>query len=168
MAKPRRKSMNLRRAYIAFALLVLAIGSSRSFGQGGQENNIFAQKLVDQIIAKHPELKQIGLHTTPPNSSQSVIIAINDKKKVGKKSDPDDLEVMKTGKPSAEVNKTKQIYDLGFPLLDQTGKIIGTVVMEIKLSSENTKEGAMNRGKIIQEELRKEISSKEKLFETVQ
>jgi hypothetical protein len=40
--------------------------------------------------------------------------------------------------------------------------------MEIKLSSENTKEGAMNRGKVIQEELRKEISSKEKLFETVQ
>jgi hypothetical protein len=160
--------MNLRRAYGVTVAMLFLLGSMHLFAQANQENNIFAQKLVDQAIAKHPELRQIGLHTTPPNSSQSVIIAINDKKKVGKKSDPDDLDVMKTGKPTAELMEKKGIYDVGFPLLDQSGTIIGTVVMEIKLSSENTKEGAMNRGKIIQGELRKEITSKEKLFETVQ
>jgi hypothetical protein len=147
--------------------MVLALCAMTSARLQGQENKIYAQKLVDQTIAKHPELRQIGLHSIPPNSSESMIIAINDPKKVGKKSDPDDLEVMKTGKPSVEIIDRKQIYDLGFPLLDRSGKIVGVAVMEIKLSAEKSKESALERGKIIQEELRKEIPSKEKLFEPV-
>jgi hypothetical protein len=148
----------------AMALTLCAMTSARL---QAQENKIYAQKLVDQTIAKHPELRQIGLHSIPPNSSESMIIAINDPKKVGKKSDPDDLEVMKTGKPSVEIIDRKQIYDLGFPLLDRSGKIVGVAVMEIKLSAEKSKESALQRGKIIQEELRKEIPSKEKLFEPI-
>ncbi|HXN23792.1 MAG TPA: hypothetical protein VOA41_13725 [Candidatus Dormibacteraeota bacterium] len=159
--------MKLKKACAMLALLVVFICAVSSVAQVTPDTHIYAQKLVDEIIAKHPELKQIGLHTTPPNSSQSVIIAINDRKKIGKKSDPDDLEVMKTGKPSAELIERKGIYDLGFPLLDRSGTIIGTAVMEIKLSAESTKDGALSRGKIIQEELRKEIPSKEKLFEKV-
>jgi hypothetical protein len=147
--------------------MVLALCAMTSARLQAQENKIYAQKLVDQTIAKHPELRQIGLHSIPPNSSESMIIAINDPKKVGKKSDPDDLEVMKTGKPSVEIIERKQIYDLGFPLLDRSGKIVGVAVMEIKLSAEKSKESALQRGKIIQEELRKEIPSKEKLFEPI-
>jgi hypothetical protein len=150
-----------------FGLMVLTLWAMTSAGLQAQENKIYAQKLVDQTIAKHPELRQIGLHSIPPNSSESMIIAINDPKKVGKKSDPDDLEVMKTGKPSVEIIDRKQVYDLGFPLLDRSGKIVGVAVMEIKLSAEKSKESALKRGKIIQEELRKEIPSKEKLFEPI-
>jgi hypothetical protein len=147
--------------------MALSLCAMTSASLRAQENKIYAQKLVDQTIAKHPELRQIGLHSIPPNSSESMIIAINDPKKVGKKSDPDDLEVMKTGKPSVEIIDRKQIYDLGFPLLDRSGKIVGVAVMEIKLSAEKSKESALQRGKIIQEELRKEIPSKEKLFEPI-
>jgi hypothetical protein len=156
--------MKLKNWFGAMALTLCAMTTARL---PAQENKIYAQKLVDQTIAKHPELRQIGLHSIPPNSSDSMIIAINDPKKVGKKSDPDDLEVMKTGKPSVEIIDRKQIYDLGFPLLDRSGNIIGVAVMEIKLSAEKSKESALQRGKIIQEELRKEIPSKEKLFEPV-
>jgi len=159
--------MNSKKLCEMLALSILVAGAAPVLAQISADSHIFAQKLVEETIAKHPELRQIGLHTTPPNSTQSVIIAINDRKKIGKKSDPDDLEVMKTGKPTAELMEKKGIYDLGFPLLDQSGAIIGTAVMEVKLSAESTKEGALNRGKIIQEELRKEIPSKEKLFETV-
>ena len=150
-----------------FGAMVLTLCAMTTASLSAQETKIYAQKLVDQTIAKHPELRQIGLHSIPPNSSDSMIIAINDPKKVGKKSDPDDLEVMKTGKPSVEIIDRKQIYDLGFPLLDRSGNIIGVAVMEIKLSAEKSKESALQRGKIIQEELRKEIPSKEKLFEPV-
>jgi hypothetical protein len=156
--------MKLRNWFSAMALALCAMTTA---SLPAQENKIYAQKLVDQTIAKHPELRQIGLHSIPPNSSDSMIIAINDPKKVGKKSDPDDLEVMKTGKPSVEIIDRKQIYDLGFPLLDRSGNIIGVAVMEIKLSAEKSKESALQRGKIIQQELRKEIPSKEKLFEPV-
>ncbi len=150
-----------------FSAMVLTLCATASASLQAQENKIYAQKLVDQTIAKHPELRQIGLHSIPPNSSESMIIAINDPKKVGKKSDPDDLEVMKTGKPSVEIIDRKQIYDLGFPLLDRSGTIVGVAVMEIKLSAEKSKESALKRGKIIQEELRKEIPSKGKLFEPI-
>jgi iron complex outermembrane receptor protein len=150
-----------------FSAMALTLCAMTAASLPAQENKIYAQKLVDQTIAKHPELRQIGLHSIPPNSSDSMIIAINDPKKVGKKSDPDDLEVMKTGKPSVEIIYRKQIYELGFPLLDRSGNIIGVAVMEIKLSAEKSKESALQRGKIIQEELRKEIPSKEKLFEPV-
>jgi iron complex outermembrane receptor protein len=160
--------MKPRIAMPVLALFAVLLSSTFTGAQATHENNIYAQKLVDQTIAKHPELRQMGLHATPPNSSESVIIAINDPKKVGKKSDPDDLDVMKTGKPSAELIARKEIYDLGYPLLDRNGKIIGTIVMEVKLSAENTKEGAMKRGEVIQAELQKQIPSKEKLFETVQ
>jgi hypothetical protein len=156
--------MKLRKLFGATVLMLCVMTSARL---RAQENKIYAQKLVDQTIAKHPELRQIGLHSIPPNSSESMIIAINDPKKVGKKSDPDDLEVMKTGKPSVEIIDRKQIYDLGFPLLDRSGKIIGVAVMEIKLSAEKSKESALKRGKIIQQELRKEIPSKDKLFEPI-
>ena len=160
--------MNLKKVCQLSAVLVILVGAVSSFAQITADSHIYAQKLVDETIAKHPELRQLGLHTTPPNSSQSIIIAISDKKKIGKKSDPDDLDVMKTGKPTAELMEKKAIYDLGFPLLDQSGAIIGTAVLEMKLSAENTKEGALRRGKIIQEELQKQIPSKEKLFEKVE
>jgi hypothetical protein len=149
-------------------LAVTLLGASASYAQTTGSNNIFAQKLVDEITAKHPELNIIGLHSTPPNGAESVIVACSNKKKVGKKSDPDDLQVMQSGKPTVEEKKDRQIYDLGFPLLDQNGTTIGVLVMEIKFSFEKTSEGALQRGKQIQSELQKQIPSKAKLFETTQ
>ena len=152
--------------YLVF-LCATVLLASNTVGQSNRGGEIFAQKLVDQITAKHPELNIIGLHSTPPDGSQSVIVACSNKSKVGKKSDPDDLEVMQSGKPTVEEKKDRQIFDLGFPLLDQNGTTIGVLVMEVKFSYEKTSDGAMNRGKQIQSELQKQIPSKAKLFEPV-
>jgi hypothetical protein len=149
-------------------LAVTMLVACGSFAEASGSNNIFAQKLVDEITAKHPELNIIGLHSTPPNGTQSVIVACSNKNKVGKKSDPDDLEVMQSGKPSVEEKKDRQIYDLGFPLLDQKGATIGVLVMEIKFSFEKTSEGALSRGKQIQSEIQRQLPSKAKLFEPAQ
>jgi iron complex outermembrane receptor protein len=137
------------------------------YAQTTKTNNIFAQQLVDMAMSKHPELHLMGLHSTPPGSKQSVIVACSNKSKVGKKSDPDDLEVMHTGKAAVEEKPDRQIFDLGLPLLDKKGTTIGTVVMEINFSSEKTKEGALSRGKQIQSELQKQISSRSKLFQPI-
>jgi hypothetical protein len=124
---------------------------------------------VDQTMAKHPEVRVMGMHSTPPNGSKTMsIIACSTLSKVGKKSDPDDIEVMQTGKPVAEDSPKKEIIDLGLPLLDQQGEIIGTVVLEIKYSYTKSKEGALDRGKQIQAELQKAIPTKAKLFESIQ
>jgi hypothetical protein len=154
--------MKLR--YLLF-LFATVLAASNTAGQSNRNGEILAQKLVDRITAAHPELNIIGLHSTPPNGSQSVIVACSNKSKVGKKSDPDDLEVMQSGKPTVEEKKDRQIFDLGFPLLDRNGTTIGVLVLEVKFSYEKTSEGAMNRGKQIQSELQKQIPSKAKLFE---
>jgi hypothetical protein len=156
--------MKLR--YLLF-LFATVLAASNTAGQSNRNGEILAQKLVDRITAEHPELNIIGLHSTPPNGSQSVIVACSNKSKVGKKSDPDDLEVMQSGKPTVEEKKDRQIFDLGFPLLDRNGTTIGVLVLEVKFSYEKTSEGAMNRGKQIQSELQKQIPSKAKLFEPV-
>jgi hypothetical protein len=156
--------MKLR--YLLF-LFATVLAASNTAGQSNRNGEILAQKLVDRITAAHPELNIIGLHSTPPNGSQSVIVACSNKSKVGKKSDPDDLEVMQSGKPTVEEKKDRQIFDLGFPLLDRNGTTIGVLVLEVKFSYEKTSEGAMNRGKQIQSELQKQIPSKAKLFEPV-
>lgn len=149
---------------VCLSVVIVALSLA---AESKQENNILAQKLVDQEMSKHPELNLMGLHSTPPNSAQSQIIACSNRTKVGKKSDPDDLEVVQTGKPAVEEKPERQIFDLGFPLLDRNGTTIGTLVMEIKFSHEKTKEGALNRGKKIQAELQKQIASKAALFQPI-
>lgn len=135
--------------------------------QSANDNKIYAQKLVDDAMSKHPELHLMGLHSTRTEGGQSAIIACSNRSKVGKKSDPDDLEVAQTGKPAAEEKKDRQIYDLGFPLLDRNGTTIGTLVMEIKFGYSKSKEDALIKGKQIQAELQKQIASREQLFESI-
>jgi hypothetical protein len=132
-------------------------------------NEIFAQKLVDETVAKHAEVNVIGLHaSTEHNFDGSHIIAHNNRAKVGKKSDPDDIEVEKTGKPAIERRDDKGVFDIGMPLVDQSGKTIGTAVIEIKYKYISTESEALTRATKIQEELKKQIPSKSRLFEKVE
>jgi len=38
---------------------------------------IYAQRLVEELAARHPELVRIGMHVTPPSKSDNIIIACN-------------------------------------------------------------------------------------------
>src|SRR5437868_3377378 len=80
-------------------------------GQAATGTNTYAQKLMEQTALKHPELNIIGLHVTPPDGKDNIIIAASDPSKIGKKSDPDDLDVMKTRKPTVERRDDKKIFD---------------------------------------------------------
>lgn len=145
---------------LCWLLLAAKIGNSQDAA-----GDTYAQKLLEKTFAAHPELNVMGLHATSPSGGDSAIIASNVKSKIGKKSDPDDIEVMKTGKPVVEEKAARSIFDIGLPLLDSSGATIGTVVMEIKFSYTKSKSAALARAKQIRAELQKEIPSKEKLFE---
>src|SRR5258705_1315911 len=131
-----------------------------------QSNDIYAQRLVDRIAASHPELNVLGLHVTPPNSSDNIIIACSNRSKVGKKSDPDDLDVMKTLKPVIEVKNDRKIIDGGLPLYDASKTLIGTVVMEVKFSFTQDPDVALQRATQIRDEISKQIQSTQQLFST--
>src|ERR1700730_4738439 len=86
----------------------------------------YAQQLVDQAVAKHPEVLVLAMHVTPPNDSENVIIASNIGR-IGKKADQDDLRVIKTGKPNLALNKSGDRFEVELPLQDANARMIGAL-----------------------------------------
>ncbi len=132
----------------------------------GVPQKIFAQKLAEDEAAKHPEVNIVGFHVNPPNSADNIIIAASNSRKVGKKSSPDDVEVITTGKPAVDKRVERSLTDVGLPLKDAQGTIIGMVVMEVKFSYTKDEKVALKRAQQILSEIEKQVPTKDKLFET--
>ena len=128
--------------------------------------DIFAQKLVDETLAKYPDVVILAFHVTPPGKTDNVIIASNIGR-IGKKADEDDMRVIDTGKNNLEVNKTGNHFEVELPILDQTGKTIGAagVVFNYKKGDDQAQLEKTAVG--IRDEWRTQIPNKEKLFESV-
>lgn len=60
--------------------------------QKAASNHILAQKIVNELMAAHPELVVVGLHATAPGTTEQTMIATN-LDRVGKKDDDDDKAV---------------------------------------------------------------------------
>jgi hypothetical protein len=86
----------------------------------------YAQSLVDQALARHPNVIILALHATPPNSPDNVIVASNIGR-IGKKADEDDMNVIKSGVPKLEFNDTGDRYEVELPLKDLSGDTLGAV-----------------------------------------
>lgn len=139
-----------------------------------QSQELFAQKLMDEAAAKHPEIVNIQLHMTPPycpDQAQqapkycpdNIIVASgNAREKVGKKSDEGDLNVIRSAKPLVETTKVAGMFDTTYPLYDQRGEVIGAVGVNIMDTDEAT---ALKDGQKVADELREKILSKAKLFD---
>ncbi len=160
----------MKNIFLSMALTAVSAGASSLPVQVAQPNNIYAQKLTEEIAAKHPEVTIVSMHMSPPDGTDAVIVACSDLSKVGKKSTPEhDLIVMKTGKPTGGANggrrDEKSVFHFTYPLLDKPGTIIGSVVLEIKYSYSNDASVAMKLGQSIAYEFRAQIPSKAKLFE---
>src|SRR5215813_2670000 len=158
---------------IAYAVLsVLLIGSM--CGQTGAPSNqwtseppkIFAQKLVNDTLAKHKEVIIMAMHVTPPDKDENVIIASNIGR-YGKKADEDDLRVINTGQNNLEVNKTGNHFEVELPLQDQAASTIGAVGIVFNYKNGDDKTRLAKIAERVRDEMRAQIPSKEKLFEPV-
>ncbi len=146
-------------------LVFLIVGGGVNSGMSqSPAKKIYAQKLVDETVAKHPELLVIAMHVTPPNTSDNVIIASNIGR-IGKKGDEDDLRVIRTGKPNLEVNKNGDRFEVELVLQNQSGKTIGALGTVFAYKAGTDKIGLQARAEKIRDELRRQILSLEKLFE---
>lgn len=130
----------------------------------------YAQQLVDRTSARHPELVELDLHMRPPGSAESVIVAAKSATRVGAKSDPDDLGVVKTGTPFVEVNKrADQNVEVHLPLLDVTRKVIGEVEMTFPYPAGSglDKDALIRAGELIRDELSRQIRYGSEMFDPV-
>jgi iron complex outermembrane receptor protein len=146
--------------YVVIAFLVFG-GALISSGQEGKK--IYAQKLLDETLAKHKEVVIMAMHVTPPGKSENVIIASNIGR-IGKKADEDDLRVIETGKPNLEVNKKGDHFEVELVLQDQSGKTIGAV--GIVFNYEKGKEAEFQKkAEQVRDEMKEKTPTLAKLFE---
>jgi len=127
-----RKSVTTLIAVACGVGLALVLPTARLNAKEGSQGRakIFAQKLVETAVAKHPELSSMELAVTPPGGQNCLTIASTEAKDLGEKCDEDEFAAMRTGKPFAE--KEEDGFDITVPLHDATGKLIGTVGLDFK------------------------------------
>ncbi len=128
--------------------------------------NTYAQKLVDETLAKHPELQILALHVTPPGSAENVILA-SSIGRIGKKGDEDDLKVIQTGEPLLEVHISGKRFEVELQLHDRSGKTIGAMSAVYAYKPGDDKSGFQKQAEQLRAELEKNIPSVAKLAETM-
>lgn len=124
---------------------------------------IYAQTLVDSMLASHPELTILALHVTPPTSADNIIIASNIGR-IGKKADADDLSVLESGKPRVEVTKTG---DLSVELLmrDANGTPVGVIGSTFRFRGGGDRSTILREAERVRDELGSQTPSLAALFE---
>lgn len=138
------------------------IGDLNTANRSVPAGKTLAQRLVDDLAKKHPELVRIGLHVTPPGSSDNIIVASNIPSKIGQKSDPEDLKAMEVGRPV--VLKEGNNFDVTLPLHDAAGSAIGAIGLTFPPKQSERETDALKRANTIAHELEKQIPSRENLF----
>jgi hypothetical protein len=99
---------------------------------------IYAQKLSDETMAKHPELLSITLHGVPPGQDNVyTMFAGSYLDRIGNPDDPDDIDVSKKGITILDprwhrTNDKDSKFVVLMPMRDKSGENIGLVVYAFK------------------------------------
>lgn len=125
----------------------------------------YAQYLVTETMSARPELQKLGLHVTPPDGTDDIIIACSVPSKIGKKSSAADLEVEKSGKPNVKTVEEDKFYDLALPLKDAHSKAIGMIVMEMRLAGASSAEDSVAKAQEITRGIESKIPTLQSLFD---
>ena len=120
----------------------------------------FAQKLVDEALAKHPEVILLAIHAGAPKYD---IVASNFGR-IGKLGDEDDLRVITKGTQNLELNKTGTHFEDELPLKTQTGRRIGAIGVVFNYKKGDSKAALEKIATEIQSEMQSQITGSEMLF----
>src|SRR4029077_1939054 len=86
----------------------------------------YGQELVDQVIARHPELLVVVFHVSPPGIPGYPIVASNIGR-IGKLADEDDMRVITTEKTNLEIAHGDSRFEFELVLRDVAGTDIGAL-----------------------------------------
>jgi hypothetical protein len=153
-----------RFAVLIVAVLAALLTSGAVHAQNTEK--IFAQKLVDEALAKHRDVIILAMQVTPPGKADNVIIASNIGR-IGKKADDDDTHVIEKGEPNLEVNKKGDHFEVELVIQDQSGKTIGALGVVFMYKNGDDKAVLQKKAEVLRDEMRKQIPTIEKLFEPV-
>jgi len=120
----------------------------------------YAQKLVDQALAKYPQVLLLAIHAGAPKYD---IIASNFGR-IGKLGDDDDLRCIRTGKDNLEINPQGIHFEDQTPLRDRSGRIIGAIGVVFRYKAGENKVDLEKVAHAISTEMEAEITAAGQLF----
>jgi hypothetical protein len=123
-----------------------------------------AQKLVDDLLAKHAELISLAMHVTPPKAKDNIIIASNFGR-IGKKADEDDMKVINTGEPIVGVYGEGRRFGVELPMRDAAEKVIGALSVGFRYKDGDGQKALVAKALQVRDELAKRTPSVESLVE---
>ena len=124
------------------------------------DNRIYAQKLVNELMAANPTLLAAGLHCVAPGGERQAIIA-STLNVIGKPSDPEDvLHGATTIVPSAKAPK----LGIMLPLQDRDGKEIGSLALQFKYQAGEDQVKYLAAATAIREHVAQQIPALAELF----
>lgn len=122
-----------------------------------------AQKLVDDLLSKHPDVITLALHVTPPKGKDNIIVASNFGR-IGKKADEDDLKAM-SGEPIAAAVAKGKRYSVELALRDASNKTIGALSVGFRDGGTGDAKAFLSNAQALRDEMQKRIPSLESLIE---
>lgn len=124
----------------------------------------YAQRLVDDAMAAHPELLVVALHVASLAGDDYPIIA-SSIGRIGKKADEDDMRVIGSGKPATGAygaNKTR--YGIELPMYDAAGHLIGALSVGYDYRAGDDEPALLRKAQQVEGELRARIPSLAHLY----
>lgn len=144
---------------VILAALCLLTGVGVSIAGPGKQS--LAHHLVAKAMSAHPQLTEVGISVRSTHGCHS--IASTDAGDLGERCESGDLRVMRTNQPYAV--KESDGYDVSLPLHDASGMLIGSLAMEFRLQSGETKRSVIAEASKIVREMEAQIASKASLYE---
>ena len=125
-------------AAVGFSVATAAAPPEHPKNWTAPAGKIYAQKLVDEIMATHPELISTTLHGVPPGQTDTyTMFAGSFPDRIGNADDPDDIDISKKGITILDprwhrTNDTVRKFVMMLPLRDASGENIGEIVLAYK------------------------------------
>jgi len=122
----------------------------------------YAQKLVDEALAKHPEIILIAIHATPPGH-KNLIVASNFGR-IGKIGDEDDMRCIRTGKSNLEISEKGDHFEDELIMQDASGKTIGALGVVFNYKQGDDKKALEKLAVQTRDEMKAKTPSEARLF----
>jgi 2',3'-cyclic-nucleotide 2'-phosphodiesterase (5'-nucleotidase family) len=123
-----------------------------------------AQKLVERLYARHPDLNVIALHVDMPKDQGNIILA-STFGRIGKKADSDDMNVIKTGEVRTGVYGDGKRFGIELPMYDATGKTIGALSVGYAYKKNDDEKAMVAKAIVVRDELKALTTSVAELVE---
>ena len=128
-------------------LAVLALVALSACGSFRRDSFPEAQQLVSAVAQRYTEVIRLTLHTVPSGETELRTIASTDPARVGRPSDPEDVQAMRSGEEV--VLEESEAIDVPVPVLQLQGAATAVVGVTLRHPAGRAREATVLRAREI-------------------